>query len=256
MFLRRIIHDKLVLGVSLCALLVSSGYFSNEAVAQSADASATPESFRVTLYEFSLCKDAACQSKLALVSSEQNFDIASASAGQGAGTFGGGNLTIEDGTYRYAYMVWGRTLGLKGRVPFSLSGYDRDCISVAGAGLSDYGGSIGSIVAQGASTTGDASQYISNSGEGEVEFITFLNDTQVATLITLSNPITLNTSSSNSLPAMTVSFNVADTLRVFIDQHESGDPNNWSCEIGLEPPVITFQIGSQTTVIDLNSGGS
>jgi hypothetical protein len=239
----------------ICLTVISTQGAINEVFAQGAQGSSTPESFKVRLYEFSLCKDSSCQSKLALVSSAQEFDIATVSSGQSAGTFGGGIVSIEAGTYQYAYMIWGRNLGLRGRVPFSLSGNDRDCISVSGASLSEYGGSVGSILTQDTGTPGNATQYISApDDQGSTGNITFLNDTQVSTLIPLSSPIILNTTNPADLPAMTVSFNVTDTLRVFIDQNSSSDPDDWDCEIGLEPPVITFQIGSQTTVINIDTG--
>lgn len=240
-----------------CLVLISLVGTNNQLFAQNSQGSATPESFQVTLYEFSLCKDSTCQSKLVLVNSAQNFDLATVSAGQNAGTFGGGNITIDTGTYQYAYMIWGRSLGLRGRVPFTLNSNSRDCISVAGASLSEYGGSVGSIVTQNSGTPGDATQYISApDGQSNTGNITFLNDTQVSTLILLSSPITLNTSNPSQLPAMAVSFNVTDTLRVFIDQNSSSDPDDWECEIGLEPPVITFQIGSQSTTININTGSN
>jgi hypothetical protein len=246
---------KFPLAAFSCVLLLMIGNGTNTVQAQSANGTATPEKFGVTLYEFSLCQTSSCQNKMVLVNSAQDFDLATVSSGQSAGTFGGGNITIVAGTYNYAYMVWGRNLGLRGRVPFSLNGYTRDCISVAGAGLSDYGGSIGSIVTTDAGTPGNATQYISSGpGEGDTGDVTFLNSTQVATLISLSNPVTISSSNSGVLPAMQVSFNVSDTLRVFIDPSGGGSPSNWVCEIGLEPPVITFQIGSQSTTINIDTG--
>lgn len=246
-----------VLPLFICFLALSVEGAINKAVAQDSQVSSTPESFKVRLYEFSLCKDSSCQSKLELVSSEQEFDIATVSSGQSAGTFGGGIISIDAGTYQYAYMIWGRNLGLRGRVAIPLGSNDQDCISSAGAPLSEYGGSVGSIIPRDTGTPGNATQYISapddQSGTGD---ITFLNDTQVATLIPLSSPIVLSTTNPADLPAMTVSFNVTDTLRGFINQNSSNDPDDWECEIGLEPPVITFQIGSQTTVININTGNN
>ena len=248
-------YHTAVLVLLVCLIAFCEDGANNKSLAQSSQGSATPESFQVTLYEFSLCKTSSCLSKLVLVNSAQEFDIATVSSGQSAGTFGGGNVTIEAGTYQYAYLVWGRYLGLRGRVPFSLSGYDRDCISVAGASMSDYGGSVGSILTQNSGTPGSATQYITaGDDQSGSSNITFMNNTQVSTLIALSNSVTLSTSDTTNLPAMTVSFNVTDTLRVFINENGSGNPDDWGCEIGLEPPVITFQIGSQSTTINLNTG--
>ena len=258
MFSQSILSHRIVPLIFLSALFLLAEGGTKDCLAQGANGTATPDSFRVTLYEFSLCKNATCQNKLSLVNAAQNFDLALVSSGQSAGTFGGGDIAIEAGTYTYAYMVWGRSLGLRGRVPFPLNGYNRDCISVAGASMSAYGGSVGSVVTQNTGTPGNATQYISAPGPEEATGdITFLNSTQVATLITLSNPITLSTSDASDLPAMQVSFNVTNTLRTFVNDNGSpGNPANWACEIGLEPPVITYQIGSQTTTINIDSGGS
>lgn len=243
------------LSLLICFMFISIESTINKIFAQGSQVTSTPDSFRVTLYEFSLCKDSTCQSKLALVDSAQDFDIATVSSGQSAGTFGGGTISIDAGTYQYAYLIWGRNLGLRGRASISDGGDDQDCISVAGAPLSEYGGSVGSIITRDTGTPGNATQYISApDDQGGTGDITFLNDTQVATLIPLSSPIILNTTNPADLPAMTVSFNVTDTLRGFINTNSSNDPDDWECEIGLEPPVITFQIGSQTTVINIDTG--
>ncbi len=214
----------------------------------------TPGLYDVTIFQFALCSDLNCSSRMVLAKGSESFDLAAVSSGGAAGDFGSGTVTVRPGVYTHVRMEVGRRIGTSGRVAFDIGGIKRDCVTNSDGNLDDFGTPFGTLVERGQGAPSPSYEIITATDSNELKgdsFVVRFEGDRFTIVKELSSPITIV--SAADLPATQLNFDVANKLFAQIHDHTGrfDDPDNWVCIIGTDAPGITVIVGDQKSKLRL-----
>ncbi|VAW11110.1 hypothetical protein MNBD_ALPHA09-1003 [hydrothermal vent metagenome] len=194
----------------------------------------TPNTYNVTVNEFSLCADASCASKTTVISSSSVFNLAGAAPGAPAGDYVPAGTSIPNGTYSYFLISIGRAVGVVGRISNIADGFD--CItmttsgdvSVAGDRQSNDFGFLGTTTFTMPVLNGNLDEGVTASTAGG----------NITLIVPLAPPITVN--DGDTMPAFGINFNIDTAL--------GGVSVFGGCNMILGVPTIVIDVGGSTIV--------
>ena len=223
-----------------CVLLVNF-FFINPVIA--GEVLATPTKYVTSMKKFELCTSSACTTTTLLGEKNQDFDIASATAGADVGSYIS-SFALEVGTtYTHVRATIGTTFTVAGYITDDNSnGISQDyCVTVASPTTASSHTSPAIQAGSNSTTNADMSWVVPNMTGSNYGNLTTsfgnngITKTDGATSFTWIGALTSPyTPKANSAPKFTMSFDVTGQLQAF--------GSGGLCAIYVKPPAVSISI--------------
>lgn len=214
------------------------------------DAADPDRAYLVQVENFSLCIDAACNSKVDIISSASSFEIARQTPNASAGNYVPPGTSVPFGTYSGFSITISQTLRLAGRVDGTAGGGE-DCITPGGAANLDQAGNPGGTVAIASALVAD--------GAGTPAATTFVipalnGAVGPGTAVTAGGSITLNfpfgapatLNEGEQMPPFQIRFNMPSAGRAVDAGGGSLDVGGGNCLFALGAPQMVVIVDGAT----------